>query len=77
MIPLGIGPKLYLAWCTRPPEGMLDRDASTVIENVCSVSELFDGDLSDMFLDDDGVLNKDVVLKGFSYSEIAGLIHEY
>lgn len=78
MSELGIGPKMYLAWCmpkihdpVLPSEEhradvlsrLVNVPASKVILNVCTVSELFDGDLDSMFWDEPGSLNKDVTDK--------------
>jgi len=63
---LGIGPRLFVAWCTAVPEPVPTL-ASYTIQHVCSMSELFDGDLYDVFFvnnDADGAhLNRDVVDK--------------
>jgi hypothetical protein len=65
---LEIGPKFYAAWCMPkypPPrpylQDIVNMPANTVVENICSISELFDGDLHNVFTDmKDSSLNKDV-----------------
>lgn len=74
MSELGIGPRMYLAWCMPKVSGpvlpsqeelsrLVNRPASDVILNVCTVSELFEGDLDSAFKDENNFLNKDVTDK--------------
>jgi hypothetical protein len=61
---LGIGPKVYVAWCTPLPTPVPPL-AKDMIKHVCSISELFDGDLRSVFFVDNDIrraqLNSDVV----------------
>ena len=64
MSELELGPELHVAWCTTDPAGPADESDIVKIAHVCSINELFHGDLHNVFFVNndkiEGRLNMDV-----------------